>query len=80
MTRLLRETVSVLIEEWIYYKELFPYTIPICKILYKLKLNYSQLMESFNMNNFLVWICFNFRLPDKNIYVIVKIIKFETIL
>ena len=50
----------------------FPYAIPICKILYKLKLYYSQLMESFNINNFLVWICFNFRLADKNIYVIVK--------
>ena len=37
-------------------------------------------MESFNMNTFLVWICFNFRLEDKNIDVIVKITKFETIL
>ena len=39
----------------------FPYTIPICRILYKLKLYYAQLMESFNMNNFLVWVCFNFK-------------------
>ena len=38
-------------------------------------------MESYNMNNFLVWVCFNFRLADINIYVIVKITKlFETIL
>ena len=29
-------------------------------------------MESFNMNNFWVWVCFNFRLTDKNIYAIVK--------
>ena len=35
-------------------------------------------MESFSMNNFLVWVCFNFRLADKYIYVIVKITKFET--
>ena len=34
----------------------FPYTIPICKILYELKLYYSQLMESCNMNTFLVGI------------------------
>ena len=37
-------------------------------------------MENFNMNNFLVWVFFNFRLANKNIYVIVKITKFETIL
>ena len=37
-------------------------------------------MESFNMNNFLEWLSFNFRLADKNIYVIVKLTKFETIL
>ena len=43
----------------------FPYAIPICKSLYKLKLYFSQLMDSFNMNNFLVWVCFNFRLADK---------------
>ena len=58
----------------------FPYTIHICKILYKLKSYYSQIMESFNMNHSLVWICFNFRLEDKNIYVIVKITKLETII
>ena len=32
------------------------------------------------MNNFYVWVCFNFRLADKNIHIIVKITKFETIL
>ena len=37
-------------------------------------------MESFNMNTFLVWICFNIRLKAKNIYVIVRITKFEIIL
>ena len=36
-------------------------------------------MESFNMNHFLFWICFYLRLADKNIYAIVKIAKFETI-
>ena len=49
----------------------FPYNIPICKILYELKLYYSQLMKSFNMYHFLYQIA---------IYVIVKITKFETIL
>ena len=37
-------------------------------------------MESINMNTFLVWICFNIKLVDKNIYVIVRITKFETLL
>ena len=37
-------------------------------------------MEGFNINNFLVWVCFDFRLADKNIYAIVKITQFETIL
>ena len=67
-----RETVSLLIEEWIYYKELFflYYTYSLCKILYKVKLYYSTNgLESFNMNNFLVWVFLNFRLADKNIYV-----------
>ena len=65
--------------DWLYHEKLFrfclkngfiitksfPYDIPICKILYKLKLYYSQLMESFNIKNFLVWICFNFGLANK---------------
>ena len=37
-------------------------------------------MESFNMNNFLVRVCFNLMLADKNIYVIVKVTNFETML
>ena len=37
-------------------------------------------MESFNMNKFLVLLCFNFMVADKNICVIVKITKFEIIL
>ena len=60
------------LKNWFIIRNSFPYTIPICKILYKLKLYYSQLMESFNMNNFLVWVCFNLRLADKNIYLIFK--------
>ena len=57
----------------------FPHTIPISKILYKLKI-ISQLIESFNMNTFLAWMRFDIRLADKNIYAIVRITNFEIIL
>ena len=36
-------------------------------------------MESFNMNTFLVWISFDFRLADENIYVIVRITNLKPI-